>query len=940
MRKTHCFALFLLLTAAGAFATPPETPVSSQLGRRAFLDTETISLVLPAADGKAEVRLQAPDNSVFTVSAPAFGDAAYLDLPPFSLTPGTWVVASGDAELKFDVVSALPNTHFRHGVFAAGSLVNKPNAVRKMGWNTLQAFPSRHMPPPAADIDNIIRAGCRFTTINSVSAGHQPDNKNKSCWSHPDIVASTPYLVKHFALALRPYPNFEGIHYADEPGLAWVLNSRTYRGPLGVPCQLSEYERRTGRKTPDLFKPDADLEGWMTFMRWRSRLMGETFAAYRKAIKQVDPSFFAYTQFYEWAAATDGVYPPATLDTLDVISTHAYADRQISVWYPAHEVDALRMGQLNKPMWMMPTFMNLQPSDCLKGIVYATLARKVEGLLWGLNWGLMWPETYGIMQRILPVSDVLYYAEKRSEAVGLFYSQDQLFYGFSRNPYDYKGGREHVGALYSAWLLANATHLGASYVAEEDVLDGTVNRHKVLIVPHLNYARPEVLDGLKRYIAKGGVIFTDNTTTVTIEGAKSLGFPLSEFYYIEKLTPGATRFPEKISPHIEAFAAALTPYVKPDIACDNPEFMTSIQNAGNGRYAWVVNMVQNGPGRWAPAPGSATVTLPESPAIYDVFARKRIDNRTLKLDLAAGDACLYALLPDAVNRIELTRADWEPPYLKVSGRIIGDGGKPIDALVPFTIAVTRPGKAPDDLFSMGTGRENFLTLHRVFRGGTFEETIPLGHSAVAGIWDVNITENLSGKTVKKEWDVKRAAVIKGLCTSAVDTADGDRIAKALVPDKGEVLVLHGEGDSVEAAKRIAAALKEKGLNARADNASNYNEFAPTTQDTYFMKKIVPLMIRKQVVLVGCQENNPLIARLTGPWWLSPRTLSAHYPGVGRALLFWEQGMFGMDNDIVVVYAQDAKGLERGAGALATLLEGKNRKTFELEMKQTEAALKL
>lgn len=900
----------------------------SPTGRSVFWDYEEIPVAIAATGPDAAVKLTGPDGTMYFLKIPVAGDRAYFTIAPHTLQPGQWGIESAEFG-AVTVVSSIVRTHFTHGVFAAGSVVDSYEAVRDVyGWNHYMVFPPRQFPVTPAQVDKVTLAEATFSSINAVSSGHQPDNKKREDWIHPEIVESVPYRVKHAALYLRPYGGFRGVHYADEPGLDWQkTKDGMYFGPMGVKDQLTQYTKETGKPAPNPLAPKEDMDAWMEWMLWRSGLLGREFGRYTKAIKEIDTNLVGYSQIYEWGCASDGCYPANVAPNVDLMSTHAYPDRSLGMWYPAHEVDALRSGYWNKPMWMMPTFMNLQPADALSSCVYAALSRKLEGLLWGLNWGFIWPETKTIMARIVPISDMLLYSQKIHDEVAILYSHEELLNGFAQDVRNYKSGRDYVGRLLSAWLVANGAHYPVTRMNQEDLYSGEF-KPKVLIAPNLTYTNRTLIKALEKYVEDGGILFVDGTATLEIKGAKRLPFPYESCYFLSgREMTDKQRWDKYAAPYIADFAKALDPYVKPPVVCDNPMFMTSIQGSDAGRYAWVVNMAEESRGRWCPVAATGTVTLGGSePAIYDVFAGKKMEGRTFRLEMPRGDCKIYAMMPDEIAGVEIVEARWESPNLKIKTRVMGKTGKPVDAIIPLTVELV-PGKTEGrDLFA-APDKMIFRRFYRATSHGIYEEILPIGCTATPGEWKLAVKEQLGGAGAEAKFTVPKPTDLVGFDTAMADVVDPDRIAASLSRDRGEILLLCEGPDGEAAAKKVAGFLAGRGVKATIDTASGYaTNTAPVSLRTCYLKNAVPLLIHKQVVLFGNAKTNPLVDRMVNSYRLSPRQFANGYPGPGRALLFWEQGMFGLNNDIVVVYADDANGLDVGVKTLAALVAGEPRPT--------------
>lgn len=953
--------IFVMLLCAGSLAqvpiapsAPAEPPVSIT-GRTYFYDYETIPLRIPVTGYSVEILFASPGGRTCKVAAPAVNGQAFLTLSPYALFAGEWAVSAGGKSLSLHIVSSIARTHFTFGVYQGNlwddhppfySLTIKSHDERVRAFRddyAINLLMLQHggFPTSPHMLDLLTASEAQYTTLNTLAGQHQPDG-GQNDWSDPEVIESLQYRAKHLAQYLRPFGGFLGVHYADEPGLTYGIETpdgkrydlgaqtpgpNDYMGPMAVEIQRNQYTQITGKDAPDWRKPLANIDRFVDFNRWRSTILGDVFAQTTSSIKEIDPRLIGYGQVYEWAALSDGCYPPEEAKGVDVLSTHAYPDRQLGIWYPAHETDAMRSGAWNKPLWMMPTWLGLMPPDGVRACVYSTLARKVEGIVWPLDWMQTWPQAKEVAQRILPISGMLLQTQKLHDEVGIFHSRDQHIYDFARDVTNNWGGRDYVGRLNTAWLMALAAQYPTTRVEEEDLFAGRANVHKVLLAPGLTYAQPQTIQALEKYIAGGGTVLLDGTSTVEIHGAKKLPFAFADWY--NSARPGTPeyhdwtdrkRFDEFVMPHVKELAAELATNAKPVAKCDNPQFMVTLQGADKGRYLWVVNMAQEDkrddetdkahPLPHYLVPASAMVTFPEGVyAAYDVFAGKSLDSHTVTLHLDKGDARLYALLPNAIANVTV-KAEWKAPQFDITAGVSGKNGV-IDAVIPLAVTLTAPdGKV-------------FRQCYRATQHGLFHEELPLGLSAAEGSWTVTVTELLSGKTMTQPVVVTPTG--RAFATSTpVELIDIDNYPTSLTWDKGDVLVLYGDGPAKGAALKLTALLLARGVPIAADEAAKYLKERPTTPHTcnLLMGAGAPLAIDKQVILVGNRENNKLIARLVDQYQLTPRPISKDYPGPSRALIYWTQGMFGLHHDILTIYADDVFGLEKAVNAFDRILSGK------------------
>ena len=927
------------------------TDFGSTTGRRFFRLDEHIPMRVRADTDPVEVVLAAEGGRKLRLLCPACGGWAHFTIAARGLSAGEWTLSAGDRHTTITVTPAVDRTLFSVAVFQANLDSTKPPwcelempiddriaalrddyGVNVLLWWYLNGWVPPEQPKLSEPrdphvrpetIDRITRTEARFFQLNTVARMHQPGGPDVD-WSDDAGILSCRYTVKLAAQRGRPFGGFMGVHIADEPGLTHGVMHEdgrcttmgesadgTYAGPLAVPAQRRKYEELTGRAAPHPLPPGEDLANWLDFMRWRTTILGEVFDVLSRDIHAVDAGLISTSQLYAWEAMIDGVYIRDETRGADLVCTHAYPDRHIGAWYPAHETDAIRAGSWDKPMWMIPAWAGCASAGGIRAAAYSTLARKVEGLIWSLDSMMTWPQAKEVMQKILPISGMLALTQKPRDPVAIFFSREQMLFDLSRDPQGQGAtGKEYVGRLNAAWLAAAAAHYPAGHVIEEDLANGVAAVHPVIVVPGLTHVPQSVVEALEHYIDIGGAVLLDAASTVDVRGAERLPFAFPNMFEAQKMSD-RMMFDSLVAPHVQALADALASYADPVAECDNAEFLLSRQEADAGAYLWVVNMAEAQPkdakdGRWNHVPARGTVTLPARfAAAYDVFAGKRIAEDKVDLALDGGDAAIFALMPAAIERIAVDRASFELPYLEVGVRVEG-AGMCIDAIIPLSIDIEAPSGRP------------LRTLHRATQHGRFFERILIGGTPVAGEWHITVTELLSGTSATATALVAPA----GGClfgTPSVEVIDAVHVAKALRPEKGEILVI-ADGVAFAAAERLASALNARGRSARADHTHVHMQNTVDVHDSIWPLEQPPLAIHKQVVLLGDTQSNALMARLVDDYLLCPRLIDDACPGPGRALVWWATAVFGLDSDIVAVYGTDRAGIDAGVDAVARLAD--------------------
>lgn len=959
-----CAGLLLLGVLPGLRAQDAVRPIASPSGRSVFFDSEPILLRVPCErkDGRVDVVFRDGDGRELALRAPVFGGVIDLTMRAYALTPAEWEIRAGRAQGRIEVVSSIVNTPFRFAVYGARISGNPAEPLRlwrdTYGINWLMMDPAGDDP---ARVDGVYRLGARFTGLHDIAAGRQPGEEGND-WSEPGVLLAARHSARHRAqLGLKAGPAYRGLHIADEPGLGHGFvradgrrepagprrpprEAGDYLGPFGHPAQAAAFRERFGRDAPDSLRPELHFDGWLEFQRWRATILGDFNAALAAEVKAVHRELLAYSQQCGWERMSDGVDFRDNPRALDLLCVHSGPDSSfLGPLYGAFLADAARPGHWDRDLLCLP-MRDASGAESgggwdgsVRAILYATLARKVEGIGWMGDSMQKWPQAAEVMERILPVSAMLHQAGKRRDPVAVLHSRDQHLAGMAadlKGPYP---GWAYPGRIQCAWATALAAGYPACIVTEEDLLDGTVRSNAVVMVPGLTYARPEILEALRRYVRQGGAVLRDESCTVSIEGAERPGFEIPNPYALW-LDPGARAkelpgegavFDRFIRPNLYELRRALERHARRLAACDNPHILFSEQAIGQGRLVWVVDHtppVEDRPAAGEPPRARSAARLGKGPArlelelprpapgeaLYDVFAQQVLPDHRLVLGLDRGDARLYAYLPQAVRKIEFLRARWAQPHLKVDAIVQGNQGI-ADAALPLRVDVIRPD------------RRLFATGYRAARAGRYIEDLSLGGTPVEGNWRVRLTEQISG--VQAEVEIFVRSETRRLAEAGPVLAfQAPRIREALRPEKGEVLVLYGDEDTRRAAERIVRMLRKTTARARADDVRGHLKLGePPARGLAWLAGRPPTPIDQQVVVIGAARVNPLMARLVDEYGLAPIRIGeggAGSPyGETRALLFWATGAFGLAHDIVAVYADDATGLDRAVNALTAIVGG-------------------
>ncbi len=936
-------------------------------GRTVFFLDEPIRLHLPSdrPDGQpVEITLRNRAGAALAATATAQGGRAALEIPAASLaagplfgeTFGAWTAAAEGKTFDFTVVNGIPNTPFAIAMYGGdifnpdvnsfGGVGPLPVEQRQRlyrdvyGINLMMHTGHFGGPLQVFQAERIARFGARIVAQHAIAGQHQPGGTSTS-WAEPGVQLGCRYRASWSAQAWRRIAGtpFAGVHYADEPGLTWGGQNAEgkmrlifpneqdfYTGPFAVPAQHDAYRRATGREPADWRHPERDWDGWRDFQRFRLTILGDLFRDITNTVHRIDPNLLGYSQVYAWRTTAEGIYPPEMAKGIDVLSTHGYAMwTPLGHLNPAFEVDAMRSGAWNKPLWMLGPWMGHQAeTGGVRAVLYGLLARKVEGIIWPLDWLRAWPEAEEVSRKILPLSGMLHDTRKPRDQVALFHSLDEHLQVNAENLRTPNPGQQYHGRMLSAWWNINAAGFPVSWLTEEDILAGVLEQVKVVVAPRLTRLRPEMREPLAHFIADGGTVLLDAASTVDLPGATRLRAEFKNCLdeallpRITPVVPGNMQiaFETFVAPNLEEMRAVLAAKATPPARVDSPHAQLGEHLAGQGRYLWVVNQLnqRRADAQFEPLPLAARLHLPETPVVYDVFERRLVTEREVALQLAPGDAKLYARLPAPIATVAIDRLEWQGDGLDLEATVNGPDGA-LPAILPVTIAIAAPGAA------------RLLELHRATDAtGRLRLHIPLGAAMPAGEYAVEVRENIAGQAARQTVAATPTARPPS-DPGPVEIIDRNRLA-AFRDRPGEALILYGNEPQKKLAETLAAQLgrPERPLRpVAADDFQKHIDIVISGQifNLFSNFMVFPLAIHQDTIVLGSPATNSAMKRLFDPFRLEPWPEFAKTPvGNGRALLWWAADAFGLDHDIVAVYAEDDAGLERAVKTLAELWAGK------------------
>ena len=347
-------------------------------------------------------------------------------------------------------------------------------------------------------------------------------------------------------------------------------------------------------------------------------------------------------------------------------------------------------------------------------------------------------------------------------------------------------------AISAVYVHANllAAHIDVEPTCEEEVMAGSLP-YKTLLLWHVQWLRQAAADELKRFMAGGGVVLADASTTIDLPGMIRLPVDFAMGADAAKTEINSTdlRFgypgihDYALPARVQAIRQALLPYAAPTIDSPAANLVIREAEAGGVRYLWLVNVHTNedyeylrpriGAGAAPKEPETATaeavayldkldatnggrfeadVILPAgNEVLYDVLTggevavKQQDGKRVFRATMKNLGGQLVALSPQRVKAIS-AKVDGvvkRGTETAVEVRVNDDAGKPVKGYLPLNVEVRTPA-----------GLSTEWSGSYVATDGAFRLPLRPALNHPAGAWQITVKERMSGLNDTVTVDVK------------------------------------------------------------------------------------------------------------------------------------------------------------------------------------------
>lgn len=290
--------------------------------------------------------------------------------------------------------------------------------------------------------------------------------------------------------------------------------------------------------------------------------------------------------------------------------------------------------------------------------------------------------------------------------------------------------RQHC--MNIAWPAIVRAQVPAAAVTERQLVSKDLFKQQAVIIPALEYCTQEIVDNLKEFIKKGGLVYLDESSSVKIEGANILPCRFDHWHQTicrgERLTGYTSgnisdddisrddlsyaRQEDYIRDLIPVIKKEITEKIDPEIRVEsNKDFYNgvhSLMKNGDAEYLFIANLDLKF-GR------IMEVIFKNNPGIiYDILEGGQIEVKqnkeskfTFTTQLPAGGWGVYLLSKKKIGDIAVVKSTLKDNILKLEVEIKDAGGNLFKAAVPLEIKIIAQNREAVLYRSTDKGRGTF-----------------------------------------------------------------------------------------------------------------------------------------------------------------------------------------------------------------------------------------
>ncbi len=492
-----------------------------------------------------------------------------------------------------------------------------------------------------------------------------------------------------------------------------------------------EFKKITGfdaplAPAPEILKTKGvvnDNDPWYLYMKFRSN---NTYGGFNRSMERVKNEIDPEIKFgpipggsgapvfkVQWA-----LNPPDNYGGIGMASFYLYPMSYVpAVTFLPQSALAI-MGNRDKELWVIPQgmdFGHINDPARFAGLVrnefYCLLAAGVSGMSWFMYPAMTDTEAWEALKPLSAIGTrfgpLLLNLKRKTPTVAILASYANASYQWSDGP----SPGAFDGAPVRLYLSFLKAHIPVDFVADEEVLQGDLKKYQVLVLPDIDYLTRSVYNAVIAFIARGGLVFTDESCELAIPGARVITN--------------------------SAAAAEVRKVITPEFEVNTPDLIATAFTGGKGQYLMFVNLRTD-----KPTDGEITLKGPGKYQVYDIFGGQSLKNNQGKVSLtiAPAEGKLIGLYPYEIKKVfvETPKRCLRGNPLSIQVTVGGENNEIVSALLPARISVKDP-----------QGNESEYSDYYAAKDGRLDVSFTPAMNDSLGKWKIEAKELSSGKSSKE-----------------------------------------------------------------------------------------------------------------------------------------------------------------------------------------------
>ncbi len=434
------------------------------------------------------------------------------------------------------------------------------------------------------------------------------------------------------------------------------------------------------------------------------------------------------------------------------------------IWYRTGTAPKLPPNEADRADWEREQpdaqFITISP-DHLREALWCMISRPVEGIMYH-GWQSLVPQKVHSAYRctnlktrealtqltrdvIRPYGPMLRHVPDGPHNVALLESfASQVFAG--RGSYGWGTSWEADAHLIAQWA-----QLQPKIVYDEQVVRDGLDAYQVLILPGCDVLTRSVVDRIRAFQNRGGLVVADgNLCPAIVPDILLPTYPRQRKADVDKAAL------QKLAAGLRS---ELDPVYQREYETDNPDVVCRRRRAGQADYLFVINdrrqfgkyvghhglVMEDG------VPATATVRCRRPGAVvYDALARQQVATQSVPgglswpVALGPGAGRLYVLLDTPVTDVVVTAPAGTLGQTLTVAAQVNAGRAAVNAVVPLQVDLRDP-----------QGRPAEFSGYHAAPGGAWRQTLALAANDLPGRWTIKVTELLGGKAAEASFEVRR-----------------------------------------------------------------------------------------------------------------------------------------------------------------------------------------